>query len=162
MAMVVETVMIEPRIIGTITRTKSWRSEAPSSRAASRTSPGTPLIDAEKTTIAKPVWSQTRIDDLAEDVDRAGRQPRDRLATEADHDRVQESDLRLAGGLPGVDEAPDDRCADERDRQRQEDDRLGQRLAPDAIEEPGDDESEDHAGAGPDDQPDGVVAQDLR
>ncbi len=61
MAMVVETVMIEPRIIGTITRTKSWRSLAPSSRAASRTSPDTPLIDAEKTTMAKPVWSQTRI-----------------------------------------------------------------------------------------------------
>ena len=98
--------------------------------------------------------------DLAEDVDRAGRQPRDRLATEADHDRVQESDLRLAGGLPGVDEAPDDRCADERDRQRQEDDGLGQRLASDAIEEPGDDEPEHDAGTGPDDQPDDVVAQD--
>ena len=86
--------------------------------------------------------------DLAEDVDRAGRQPRDRLPAEADHDRVQESDLRLAGGLPRVDEAPDHRCADERDRQRQEDDGLGQRLAPDAIEQPGDDEPEHHAAAG--------------
>ena len=61
MAMVVETVMIEPRIIGTITRRKIWRSEAPSSRAASRISPDTPLIAADKTTMAKPVWSQIRI-----------------------------------------------------------------------------------------------------
>ena len=60
-AMVVATVMIEPRIIGTITRTKIWRSLAPSSRAASMISPDTPLIAADRTTIAKPVWSQTRI-----------------------------------------------------------------------------------------------------
>ena len=134
MAMVVETVMIEPRIIGTITRTKSWRSLAPSSRAASSTSPDTPLIAAEKTTMAKPVWSQTRITISQKMLigllvsHGIGSPPK------ADHDRVQESDLRLAGGLPGVDEAPDDRCADERDRQRQEDDGLGQRLASDAIE----------------------------
>ena len=71
MAMVVATVMIEPRIIGTITPRKIWRSVAPSSRAASRTSADTPLIAAERTTIAKPVWSQIRISDLGEDVDRA-------------------------------------------------------------------------------------------
>ncbi len=50
--------MIEPRIIGTITRKKSWRSVAPSSRAASRISVDTPLMAADSTTIAKPVWSQ--------------------------------------------------------------------------------------------------------
>ena len=160
MAMVVATVMIEPRIIGTITRKKSWRSLAPSSRAASRTSPDTPLIAAEKTTMAKPVWSQIRITISQKMLIGLRRQPRDRLAAEADHDRVQQSDLRLARGLPGVDEAPDDRCADERDRQRQEDEGLGQRLASDAIEEPGDDEPEHDAAAGPDDQPDDVVAQD--
>ena len=58
MAIVVATVTIEPRMSGTITRKKIWRSLAPSSRAASRTSTDTPLIAAERTTIAKPVWSQ--------------------------------------------------------------------------------------------------------
>src|SRR6185295_12105722 len=110
MAMVVATVMIDPRIIGTMIPVKTWRSLAPSRRAASRSSPGTPLIAADRTTIANPVWSQTRI-------------------------RISQKMLMgLAGGLPGVHEAPDDRRADERDRQRQEDDRLGKRLAPDAIE----------------------------
>src|SRR5665811_2348711 len=61
MAMVVATVMIEPRITGTITRKKTWRSEAPSSRAASMISPDTPLMAADRTTMAKPVWSQTMI-----------------------------------------------------------------------------------------------------
>ena len=60
-AIVVATVMIEPRMIGTITRKKIWRSLAPSRRAASRTSTETPLIAAESTTIAKPVWSQMKI-----------------------------------------------------------------------------------------------------
>ena len=40
---------------------KIWRSDAPSSRAASMTSLDTPLIDADRTTMANPVWSQTRI-----------------------------------------------------------------------------------------------------
>ena len=61
MAMVVATVMMEPWIIGTITRKKSWRSFAPSRRAASSTSAGTPLMAAESTTMAKPVWSQMRM-----------------------------------------------------------------------------------------------------
>ena len=43
---------------GTITWKKVWRSLAPSRRAASSTSTETPLIAAESTTIAKPVWSQ--------------------------------------------------------------------------------------------------------
>ena len=60
-AIVVATVMIEPRIIGTITLKNSWRSLAPSSLAASMISVDTPLIAAENTTMAKPVWSQIRI-----------------------------------------------------------------------------------------------------
>ena len=61
MAIVVVTVTIEPRIIGTIIPKKIWRSLAPSSRAASRISIDTPLIAADSTTIAKPVWSQIMI-----------------------------------------------------------------------------------------------------
>ena len=61
MAMVVATVMIEPLMIGTITPVKIWRSHAPSSRAASMTSTDTPLMAADRTTIAKPVWSQMKI-----------------------------------------------------------------------------------------------------
>ena len=61
MAMVVETARIEPLMIGTITRKKIWRSLAPSSRAASSTSADTPLIAADRTTMAKPVWSQMKI-----------------------------------------------------------------------------------------------------
>ena len=54
MAMVVVTVTIEPRISGMITPKKIWRSLAPSRRAASRTSTETPLIAADRTTIAPP------------------------------------------------------------------------------------------------------------
>ena len=61
MATVVATAMIVPRIIGTTTRKKSWRSLAPSMRAASRTSADTPLRAADRTTIAKPVCSQIMI-----------------------------------------------------------------------------------------------------
>src|SRR6478735_8549591 len=60
-ATVVVTVTIVPRIIGTITLRNSWRSEAPSSLAASMISVDTPLMAAENTTMAKPVWSQIRI-----------------------------------------------------------------------------------------------------
>ena len=60
-AIVVATVMIDPRISGTITPKKIWRSLAPSRRAASRTSTDTPLIAADSTTMAKPVWSQIMI-----------------------------------------------------------------------------------------------------
>ena len=48
-------------MMGTITLKKIWRSEAPSSREASMTSIDTPLMAAERTTIAKPVWSQMKI-----------------------------------------------------------------------------------------------------
>ena len=60
-AIVVVTVTIVPRIIGTITLRNSWRSVAPSSLAASMISADTPLMAAENTTMAKPVWSQIRI-----------------------------------------------------------------------------------------------------
>jgi hypothetical protein len=53
--------MMVPRIMGTTTLKKVWRSFAPSSRAASRTSTGTPLMAAERTTIAKPVCSQMKM-----------------------------------------------------------------------------------------------------
>ena len=54
-------VWIVPRIDGTTTLVNSWISDAPSSLAASRISLDTPLIAAENTTMAKPVWSQIRI-----------------------------------------------------------------------------------------------------
>ena len=45
--------------IGIITRRKIAHSPAPSTRAASRTSVGIPLIAAESTTMTKPVDAQT-------------------------------------------------------------------------------------------------------
>ena len=48
-------------VMGTMILMNSWRSDAPSSLAASVTSAGTPLMAALSTTIAKPVWSQMRI-----------------------------------------------------------------------------------------------------
>ena len=61
MAIVVATVTIEPRMSGMMIPKKIWRSLAPSRRAASRTSIDTPLIAADSTTMAKPVWSQIMI-----------------------------------------------------------------------------------------------------
>src|SRR5262245_16950579 len=61
LAIVGVTGTIEPRMFGTMIRKKSWLSVAPSRRAASMISVETPLIAAERTTIAKPVWSQIRI-----------------------------------------------------------------------------------------------------
>ena len=61
MAIVVITAMIEPLMIGTMTWKKICRSLAPSSRAASSTSIETPLIAADRMTIAKPVWSQMKM-----------------------------------------------------------------------------------------------------
>src|SRR3954452_25389831 len=60
-AIVVVTVMIEPRMSGRITLKEICRSLAPSRRAASWTSTETPLLAAEKTTIARLVWSQIRM-----------------------------------------------------------------------------------------------------
>ena len=71
-------------MIGTITPKKSWRSVAPSSRAASRSSAPTPVMAADRTTIANPVWSQTRITISAERYD-ATEQANVSLAT-ASHD----------------------------------------------------------------------------
>ena len=118
MAIVVATVMIEPRMIGTMTPKKSWRSLAPSSRAASITSLGTPLMAADRTTMANPVWSQIMIT-ISDEVDREGRGAGIGCAAEAVQIAFSEAVLRLAGWLPGVDEAPDDGRADEGDRERQ-------------------------------------------
>src|SRR3954447_20603769 len=94
----------------------------------------TPLMAADNTTMGKPGWEPHHDDHLGEDVERVRRQERHGLAAEARDYCVEQPDLRLARGHPGVHEAPDDRRADERDRQRQEDERLGQRLTSDAIE----------------------------
>ena len=61
MAIVVVTVTIEPRMSGMMMPKKMWRSLAPSRRAASRTSMETPLMAADRTTMAKPVCSQIMI-----------------------------------------------------------------------------------------------------
>ena len=67
---------------------------------------------------------------------RVGRlDPGDRLLPSPVQIGVQEADLRLARGPPGVHEAPDDRRADHRDGQRQEDERLRERLAPDPVDQ---------------------------
>ena len=154
-AMVVATVTIEPRMSGTITWKKIWRSLAPSSRAASRTSTETPLIAAERTTIAKPVWSQIMIRISAGMLIGNCRRPGDRLVRRTPVQiAFSEAELRLAGRLPGVHEPPDDRRADQRDRERREDEDLGQRLALDAVEERGDEQAQADADARRDDQPD--------
>ncbi len=61
MTVVVITVMIVGRIDGMTTLKNTWRSVAPSIRAASSIESGTPLIAAEKTTVAKPVCTHTRM-----------------------------------------------------------------------------------------------------
>ena len=56
-----KTVTIVTLICGTTTRKKICRSLAPSMRAASRVSPGTPLTAAESSTMAKPTFIQSSI-----------------------------------------------------------------------------------------------------
>ena len=58
---VVSTTAIVDEICGTITRQKICTSVAPSMRAASIVSSGTPLIADESSTIANPTWSQIMI-----------------------------------------------------------------------------------------------------
>ncbi len=53
------TVTMVGQICGTTTRTKTWLSLAPSIRAASRVSAGTPFTAAESSTIAKPTRAQS-------------------------------------------------------------------------------------------------------
>ena len=60
-SVVTKTVMIVPLICGTTTRKKICRSPAPSIRAASSVSTGTPLIAAESSTIAKPICAHSSI-----------------------------------------------------------------------------------------------------
>ena len=55
---VVSTTMSDGRIDGIVTFQKRCQALVPSSCAASTCSIGTPLIDAESTTIAKPVCTQ--------------------------------------------------------------------------------------------------------
>ena len=56
-----KTVMMVPLICGMTTRQKICHSVAPSIRAASRVSSGTPLIAEDSRIIAKPTCSQIRI-----------------------------------------------------------------------------------------------------
>ncbi len=71
--MVTTTTIVE-RICGTMTRQKICRSVAPSMRAASMMSSGTPLIAAESSTIANPACSQIMMTISSEvvEVPRAG------------------------------------------------------------------------------------------
>jgi glutamate racemase len=61
MSTVMNTVMTVAQICGMITLKKIWRSLAPSIRAASRVSTGTPLTAADSSTIEKPTWAQIRM-----------------------------------------------------------------------------------------------------
>ena len=56
-----KTVIRVPQICGTITRKKICRSLAPSIRAASRVSTGTPLIADDSSTIEKPTCVQIKM-----------------------------------------------------------------------------------------------------
>ena len=55
---VVSTTTSEPRMPGTVTLRNRCQAFVPSSSAASICSVGTPLMAADSTTIAKPVWIQ--------------------------------------------------------------------------------------------------------
>ena len=128
---VTNTVMIVPLICGMTTCQKICSSVAPSIRAASMVSSGTPLIAELSRIMAKPTCSQIRITisrrefsfavSMASQV--CGSPPR----------AVQIALSRPVCGLPrvvvGVDQAPDRGRADERDRHRHEDQGLGHLLA---------------------------------
>ena len=58
---VMKTVIVVPLICGTTTFQKICHSEAPSMRAASMVSSGTPLIADDIRIIPNPAWSQIRI-----------------------------------------------------------------------------------------------------
>ena len=61
MVIVVQTTTMVPMICGTLMRKKTRNGPAPSMIAASIVSSGTPRRAAERITMAKPVWIQTRI-----------------------------------------------------------------------------------------------------
>ena len=156
-AIVVATVMIEPLIIGTITLKKSWRSVAPSSRAASMISVDTPLMAADRTTIAKPVWSQIMITISAKMLIGLRRQPRDRLPAEADDDRVEQADLRLAAGCQAytkfqMTDAPMSEMASGRKMNV-----LASASRRTRSNRPAMTQAQEHAAAGGDDQPDELL-----
>ena len=98
---------------------------APSMRAASRVSTGTPLTAAESSTIEKPTWAQSRItisSRLLRWKPLCCSQATGPPVEDPEHG-VLDPDLRLALRLGVVDEPPDRRGADQADRHRQEDDR---------------------------------------
>ena len=61
MVMVVHTTTMVPQICGIMMPKKIWKPLAPSMRAASSVSSGTPRSAAERMTMAKPVWIQIRM-----------------------------------------------------------------------------------------------------
>ncbi len=126
MAMVVKTVMTDPRIEGNVMRKKVCNSPAPSMRAASVSSIGTPLMAADRITMAKPIWSQTKMTMrtrvfLGISWSQGTASPPKEVT-----DGIENPDLGLALGAPLVDEAPDHRGPGSRDAERDENERLGQ------------------------------------
>ena len=148
MVMVVQTTAIVPQICGIMMKKKSCQPLAPSMTAASIVSSGMPRSAADRMTMAKPVWIQTRITIRKKLFQKGSGDPRLRLAAEALDDGVEEADLRRALAAVVVDELPDHARADERDRHRHEDQRLGDVAPPDAVGEEGDDEAEEACSAG--------------
>ena len=153
--------MIEPRIMGTMTLKKSWRSVAPSRRAASMISVETPLMAADSTTIAKPVWSQIMITISAKMLSGFDVEPGDGLSAETGHDRVQQADLRLPGGCHAytklqMTDAPMSEMASGRKMNVLASASRRTRSNSPAMTRP-----RNTLPAGRHDQPDDVVAQDL-
>ena len=154
--------MIVPLIWGTTTWKKICCSLAPSMRAASMVSTGTPLTAADSSTIENPIWPQSSTTISSRllrwnwlcSSQATGSSPRP----------VQMALSRPICGWPAgrvvVDEVPHDRGTDGADRHRQEDDGLGRLLAPglEPVGEDGDGEPDDHAHDGHDQHPEqGVV-----
>ena len=158
-ATVVATAIRVPRIIGTTMRRNTDASPAPSIRAASMTSLGTPFSAADRTTIANPVWSQIMITIRASVLSGGTWSHGTGSLPSAGPDRVDRPDLRLAFRLPRVHEPPDDGRADHADREWQEDERLGQRLALDPIDKGRDQQTDDDAAARAQHEPHDVVAE---
>ncbi len=120
--MYVVTTTIVGKMLGTMIRRNTCHSDAPSMRAASMISSGIDLIAAESTTMANPVWIQTMITIRRRLFHGLSDSHGDRFLAEADHDRVEQPDVRAeALRAEAVDQPERDRRADERDRHRQED-----------------------------------------
>ena len=165
MSTVMKTVITVGQICGTTTRKKVWRSLAPSIRAASRVSVGTPLTAAESSTMENPTCAQIEDDHQQEavEVEALLLQPDHRVEAERGDDRVLQADLGLARGPGLVDEPPDRAGADHADRHRQEDDRLGELLAArlQPVGQHGDAQPERHRDGRHDDDPQQRVEQRL-